>query len=495
MLFSIIMVITKEELIGYIERLLSTNKDLAIDKTSEKDKEMITRAPFLKVHKFVRDFLDGDKQQRIVLLPGLRGVGKTTILFQIFLWLLNTKKIDEKRLFYVSLDYLVENIGSDIDEIFGIYEKYFLGEEIEKNKEPLFIFIDEAHYSKKWEVFAKNLYDRNSNVFILVSGSSAIALNTSSDSTRRTLIEEITPLSFQEYLKFKKRFFPPAGTAQKIRIALGSPMDEMQHILNETYIKLKDNLVKSEIDIEKELEEFVVCGGFPGTINQKESESTFKWIDSVLIKIVSKDIPKYSSIGSQKSSYIMSILRFFAESVPPSPQSASHIASLFSEKELSEPTARNILKALTDSCILSKLESNGSNSIKVNKKPPIYYFCTSTLRSALLWSIGKLKKSDSNHLGVALEETIFNHLNKIKIKNNTINDIRYDYKKGACDFIIKAFDGNLAVEVGWGAKKEKQIRTTMSRVKCKGGLKIDKCDYVLLNKDILNIPRELLLFA
>lgn len=489
------MALHKEELIGYVKRLMETNTDLAINKTSLNGESLITRNPFLKTKKYAEDFLNGDKEQRITILPGLRGVGKTTILFQIYLWLLNIKKIPEKRLFYVSLDYLVENIGSDIDELFGIYEKHFLGEVVEKNKEPLFIFIDEAHYSKKWELFAKNLYDRNSNIFIIVSGSSAIALNSSTDSTRRTRIEEITPLSFQEYLKFKRGFFPPAGTARKIRIALNSPMDEMEYILNQTYVALKDNLKNKKINIGEELKNFLLVGGFPGSIAQNEKETTFKWIDNVLQKIVVKDIPRYSDISSQKSSYVLTILRFFAESIPPTPQSANNICKLFSSKELSEATARNILKALTDSCILKRLEAKGSNSIKINKKSPIYYFSTPTLRSALRWSVGKLNPAQKEFLGILLEEAIFNTLLKIKIKNNEIDDLKYDYQKGACDFLIKTTSGNLAIEVGWGEKTAQQIKKSMSKIKCKGGLKINNIDYVLMKDNILSIPRELLLFA
>ncbi len=489
------MAISTEDLIGYTKRLLDTNLILAKNKTSANGSDLVARTPFLKLKKYVNEFLEGNKEQRIIVLPGLRGVGKTTLLFQTFLWLFNTKKIQSKRLFYVSLDYLVDNMGSDINHLFDIYEKYFLGDVIEKNEKPLFLFIDEAHFSKKWELFAKNLYDRNANVFIFVSGSSAIALNTSTDTARRTIVEEITPLSFQEYLVFKKDFYPPVGTAQKIRVAINSPIEEMEFVLNKTHIALKDKLIEKGIDIKKELRSFILSGGFPGGITQNNDEATFKWIDDVLGKIISKDIPKYSDVSSSKSPYIMSILRFFSESIPPSPQSSNNILKAFKTKELSEATVRNILKALTDSCILSKLEANSSNSIKIKRHPPIYYFSTSTIRSALRWSVGKMNIIQNEYLGVVLEESIYNNLLKIKAKSHSINDIRYDYSQGACDFLLKMTGGDLAIEVGWGTKKDSQLISTMKRFDCRGGLKICNTEYVIAKDNIISIPRELLLFA
>ena len=63
------------------------------------------------------------------------------------------------------------------------------------------------------------------------------------------------------------------------------------------------------------------------------------------------------------------------------------------------------------------------------------------------------KKSKKNILNFFKNKIdIINNFFKNKNKGKTVLGIYYDYKSGACDFILKTPKGNLAVEVGWGKK-------------------------------------------
>jgi hypothetical protein len=48
----------------------------------------------------------GNDENRFLVMPGLRGVGKTTIMLQIYDYLLNGKGIENDRILYLNADEL-----------------------------------------------------------------------------------------------------------------------------------------------------------------------------------------------------------------------------------------------------------------------------------------------------------------------------------------------------------------------------------------------------
>ena len=58
---------------------LSLNNEL-----SNMDVKFNHRDDFDEIKVFIDEFIDGNNVNRYIVLPGLRGVGKTTILFQVY---------------------------------------------------------------------------------------------------------------------------------------------------------------------------------------------------------------------------------------------------------------------------------------------------------------------------------------------------------------------------------------------------------------------------
>ncbi|MDR0913362.1 MAG: AAA family ATPase, partial [Methanobrevibacter sp.] len=68
-------------------------------------KKLNKRGEFFKIKKYLDDFLnDKNIENRFLVMPGLRGVGKTTILFQLYDYLVNEKNIDYKNILYLTMD-------------------------------------------------------------------------------------------------------------------------------------------------------------------------------------------------------------------------------------------------------------------------------------------------------------------------------------------------------------------------------------------------------
>ena len=135
----------------------------------------------------------------IIFLTGLRRVGKTTLLKGIVNLLLHVKKIEPKHIFYISLDlYALE--GLSIADIVTEYRK------IHKlsSSQMIYLFFDEVTSKKSYQQELKNLYDLG-DVKIFASASSASLLKDSQAFlTGRQRLVEVMPLSFEEYLQFKK---------------------------------------------------------------------------------------------------------------------------------------------------------------------------------------------------------------------------------------------------------------------------------------------------
>ena len=135
----------------------------------------------------------------IIFLTGLRRVGKTTLLKGIVSLLLQVKNIEPKHIFYISLDlYALEAFS--IADIVTEYRK------LHKlpNSQMIYLFFDEVTSKKSYQQELKNLYDLG-GIKIFASASSASLLKDSQAFlTGRQRLVEVMPLSFEEYLQFKK---------------------------------------------------------------------------------------------------------------------------------------------------------------------------------------------------------------------------------------------------------------------------------------------------
>ena len=156
--------------------------------------------------------------RQIIILTGLRRVGKTTLIYQAIKDLLS--RTDPKRIFYFSFD-------KEIDDLVELFENYKELTGIDYKKEKIFVFFDEITKFKKWAGELKLIYDSSPNIKFCISSSSSINLEEEAikNLAGRYFLINITPLSFKEFLELagkqklvesprlysreiKKEFFP-----------------------------------------------------------------------------------------------------------------------------------------------------------------------------------------------------------------------------------------------------------------------------------------------
>jgi uncharacterized protein len=183
--------------------------------------------------------------REVVILTGLRRIGKTTSMKMLIDYLLSVQKTEPYKIFYISLDdYLIAN--KSIIEITDEYRK------IHKLKfsEKVFLFLDEIAYVRDFEQQLKNLYDNQKVKIFASSSQSSILKSRKSLITGRARIIEILPLSFDEFLHFKG-----------------------------IVISKKDTHL-----YEKYFEEFLLTGGIPEFVLRGDIEYLKELVDDIILK-------------------------------------------------------------------------------------------------------------------------------------------------------------------------------------------------------------------
>ncbi len=139
----------------------------------------------------------------VVLITGLRRVGKTTLMRQLIHRLV--EGFDGKKIFYMSLDNIALKERS-ILEIVDIFRRI----NGLKHDEFVYLFLDEVHFKEDYELQLKNLYDAG-GAKVYASGSASLDIIMKSPYlTGRQRIVRISPLSFKEFLKFRGKEISPA---------------------------------------------------------------------------------------------------------------------------------------------------------------------------------------------------------------------------------------------------------------------------------------------
>lgn len=139
------------------------------------------------------------KSKEVVILTGLRRIGKTTLMKLLIERLIKGHNIEPKHIFYISLD----TYGLDHHSIMEIIDEYRKVHKLSFSQK-IYLFFDEIAYKKNFQQELKNLYDMGNVKIYASSSSSSILKDKKAHLTGREMVTEILPLTFEEYLLFKK---------------------------------------------------------------------------------------------------------------------------------------------------------------------------------------------------------------------------------------------------------------------------------------------------
>lgn len=471
----------QQELIQYLQKQIRTTEDRISKYTHDlRGEQLPGRFLFVKIQKYLNDFLAKKSSNRLIIIPGLRGVGKTTLMAQICRDIVHKKK--KIRTLFISVDEVRNLFNVGISEIMQAYEE-ILKTDLESLQEDVVIFFDEVQSDPKRAKTLKILHDKTSKIFFCCTGSSAVILQTTPDLARgRAIFERMTPMCFAEYEMVGNKIYPTKQLKNDIREAIYlsdsagevyAKLDHLQAAVNEYW---------SRID-RRDVDKFLTFGSLPFTLQLPNESAIYDAINLLLDGIIKKDLPLLGNFDMKTLTQAKRLLFVLAEN------DTTSLNALEKILHIDRLTIVSLLDAFEKSELLVKVPAYGSN-MSVAKKPAKYLFMSSAIRMSFFSVVGQ-ENTYMTRKGKLLEDSVGAHLYREFVLRGG-GAFRYDSSQGGADFILQIENKKqIIIEVGLGKKDRRQILDSMSRINSDYGIVYSSNPLTIdQDKKIVNVPLD-----
>ncbi|HOW29823.1 MAG TPA: AAA family ATPase [archaeon] len=321
----------------------------------------------------------------IILITGLRGTGKTTILKTI------AKKYDG---LYTSGDFLKTKVVDipNLTEISKAYDKKI-------------IVIDEVLYLTDWQIKLKIEADTNQNILYIISGSSAMQLKKiSQDLSRRLDTYRLNPLSFREYLVLKNNL----NLEQEI--SFSSFLNKDQEKLFLELSSIKQQLPKNLYSLFKSYYE----DQLPYLLEESNKKDKIR---QLVEKVIYKDMPQIDNLYTEQLKNAEIIIKFLSSA------EKINYTSISTNLGVKRDMVVKIIDLLEKSDLLYIVQDVvPTRELRSNKK---ILFSSPGIRIALN------EVNESSIIGFSREDMF-----GLILKNSGIK-FAYNYKQDGYDYLVK----------------------------------------------------------
>ncbi len=303
--------------------------------------------------KFQRYLLEAiPREQRLVFISGARGTGKTTLLLQF----LRSLHMPSSKAAYISLDDIIfSRLPAE-----GFAEWF-----VSRGGE--YLLVDEVHKLPGWSQLIKTIYDRHPGLKIIISGSSALQMETGeADLSRRMLTLHLNELSVREF--------------SAIQYNLDIKPFTLYEILSD-HEKLSLNITSAVKPLEI-FDEYLNYGAYP--FFTEGTKYYHERLANAVNAVLATDFPAVSGVTYGSVIKIKKMLAVLAESVPFIP----NITELSARVGVSRDLMYRYLSLLEKAGLIYQLRKE-SAGISIMSKPEKMYLHNTSLSKALT-----LHKSD-----------------------------------------------------------------------------------------------------
>lgn len=462
----------------------------------ENRKKLPTRFIFAKFKKTIEKFLNNElsETEKIVLMPGIRGIGKSTLLAQAYAiekflrsrdkhLLRNISKLDER--LYLDVSQMRAEQVSLID-FFNFYEE-IKNVSFEKLGKKILILLDEIHFDENWGLFLKTIFDRtkgHKDILVIATGSSALQIKMLPDLGRRTDIWEIYPMKFNEYLILKYNKFPISGLSDKLQSTLFDASNATEVFQGLKLISRDvDKFFAESVPPRSEMD-FFESDSFPSVIKIDNKQKAIEKIKSVIDGIIAKDIITLKRFETPTIAKVSDLLYLLAQ---------SDVISYSKLKDALKIKREETLEALIDVLVMSgvivKVKAYGRTYGSTRKTPKLLFVAPS-IRSAVLNNMyipGTEGKKLEDYFALIYLKDLRSH-NQYAVK------LSYDFAEGGADFVLTLKDrSNVVIEVGFNKEQVRQVKNTLAKANGKYGLVFGSNELGLVDDSIVKIPLKYLL--
>lgn len=287
------------------------------------------------LHRYLYDTIEW--QDRLIMIKGARGVGKTTMMKQ------RCKENGESGV-YASLDQLFFN-DHTIVELADYHYKHG----------GTHLYLDEVHRYPRpnWEQELKNIYDSYPGLYVVFTGSSLLQLNSKvADLSRRVAVYELRGLSFREYLNFTGNY---GLKSVKLAEVLSNHRDIASRII-------------PTIRVIREFDRYLEKGYYPFFIDSSEFTYSQR-VERLVLSVIDIDIPAVAAIEYETQLKLKKLLVTLAEQVPFVP----NMTNLSRDVEVSRNQLMKFFTLLSEGSILRTLMDATTQPKRASKPEKILF--------------------------------------------------------------------------------------------------------------------------
>jgi len=254
------------------------------------------------------------KSKKIMMITGLRQIGKSTILFQLINFFINRRNVEPRKILFLSFDYpsFIQSPEVHFDDLMEIYSIRILKEPFKQISEEkcAYIFLDEICKFKNWDRILKGWYDLGYPIKFIVSDSSSAYLLRGSES----LIGRITPylmfpfkfVDLVRYHKEKEKGYEEARKIDDSSLLLrslfyqASESKDPKKFFNSIQ-EIYSSISYLEEEIKILLQRYILVDGFPGLLPIEDLFECSEQLRYYINLTLSKDLVRVFNIRNMKA--------------------------------------------------------------------------------------------------------------------------------------------------------------------------------------------------
>jgi len=372
---------------------------------------MIARNDYLE--KLKSAMWDGN----IKVITGLRRVGKSTLLFDLFYSYLISTGVKEENIIKLELDKRIYFTYRNPVALCDLIENI-----VNKNNEQYYLFIDEVQMSKK--VIIKNeygeddvtIYDmlnelkghKNLDVYVTGSNSKMLSSDIATEFRGRSTQIHVFPLSFHEFYSFY-------GGNEK-----------------------------------EALDQYMIFGGMPALTQKNSEREKMEYLKNLFEETYLKDLKEHGRI--QREDILSSILDYLASTISSltNPTNVANAIGNTMNEKIDPNLVSSYIDKLKDAFLISEVKRYDVKGKSYFSYPNKYYYSDIGLRNARL----NYRQFDKGHI---MENIIYNELVRRGYKVDI--GVVYDRRDGKnlqkeIDFIVNDFNRKIYIQSAFKIESE-----------------------------------------
>ena len=455
------------------------------------------RPIYYQLEASLQAFLDNPKNNQWVIMVGLRGVGKTTLLSQVYGYL------DDKpaKGVYFSLEELTKFPGAKAGHLINAIEQL----KDAHPDQPLVLLLDEVHHLLDWRATCKLIYDTVRPLFLVCTGSSAANLqSTGGGIARRSSLIRIPPTSLVEAWQIQaaqnlgRLGFQSQVPTKELRQAIFESRDarevyqsivRLEPEINRVYDRglqymthrpAPTNHLARQQMIEACIKAYVHNyqtlpfalahrprrtllvdqQPFPPLTLEQDYRLRYQIVSSIeeslKTDVLKLELRPGQLMVNQYSQLPLDKLPDLLLSLAKNDQTS--LNSLAPKMGVDHRTLKIMLQILRLSGLIVEIGPRFKNMGR-STKPSKYLFTAPALRQALIYT----NQSDPSLRGSLLEDTVAMYLQNYLV-SIPYRVLEYDSRPGGADFVFRPRGEQRAIviEVGWHKQDSRQVRTTLT---------------------------------